>query len=78
MELDCVSPLKTLLNSSTPAWTESAITLLSTLSAHPPNNVSKWHFVSRFSFTKNMVYGVLYHSMSVKMDGRCIDNISLV
>ncbi|XP_076013705.1 uncharacterized protein LOC143006231 [Genypterus blacodes] len=37
MELDCVSPLKALLNSSTPAWTESAITLLSTLSAHPPN-----------------------------------------
>ncbi|XP_051251872.1 uncharacterized protein LOC127361353 [Dicentrarchus labrax] len=35
MELDCVLPLKALLKTSSP---ESAITLLSTLSAHPPNN----------------------------------------
>lgn len=39
MELDCVLPLKALLKTSTPMWTESAITLLSTLSAHPQNNV---------------------------------------
>ncbi|XP_033499573.2 uncharacterized protein LOC117267656 [Epinephelus lanceolatus] len=38
VELDCVLPLKALLKMSTPVWTESAITLLSTLSAHPPNN----------------------------------------
>lgn len=38
MELDCVSPLMSLLKSSSP---ESAITLLSTLSAHPPNNVRR-------------------------------------
>ncbi|XP_029901003.1 vacuolar protein 8-like [Myripristis murdjan] len=38
MELDCTSPLKAQLNSSTSSWTESAITLLSTLSAHSPNN----------------------------------------
>ncbi|XP_047467929.1 vacuolar protein 8-like [Mugil cephalus] len=38
MELDCVLPLKALLKTSTPMWTESAITLLSTLSAHPQNN----------------------------------------
>ncbi|XP_028251424.1 uncharacterized protein LOC114427521 [Parambassis ranga] len=38
MELDCLLPLKALLTSSTPVWTESALTLLSTLSAHPPNN----------------------------------------
>uniref|UniRef100_UPI003AAEE6D7 uncharacterized protein isoform X1 n=1 Tax=Centroberyx gerrardi TaxID=166262 RepID=UPI003AAEE6D7 len=38
MELECVLPLKALLNSPTAAWTESAITLLSMLSAHPPNN----------------------------------------
>lgn len=36
MELDCVSPLKALLKTSSP---ESALTLLSALSAHPPNNV---------------------------------------
>ncbi|XP_070776613.1 uncharacterized protein [Enoplosus armatus] len=35
MDLDCVFPLKALLKTSSP---ESAITLLSTLSAHPPNN----------------------------------------
>ncbi|XP_073340594.1 uncharacterized protein [Pagrus major] len=35
MELDCVSPLKALLKTSSP---ESAIALLSALSAHPPNN----------------------------------------
>ncbi|XP_060918965.1 uncharacterized protein LOC132993255 [Labrus mixtus] len=35
MELDCVLPLKALLKTSSP---ESAITLLSTLSAHPPNH----------------------------------------
>nr|XP_046268781.1 vacuolar protein 8-like [Scatophagus argus] len=35
MELDCVLPLKALLKTSAP---ESAITLLSALSAHPPNN----------------------------------------
>lgn len=40
MELDCVLPLKALLSSSAPARAESAITLLSTLSAHPPNTVS--------------------------------------
>ncbi|XP_044230260.1 vacuolar protein 8-like [Thunnus albacares] len=38
MELDCVLPLKALLKTSTPAWTESALTLLSALSGHPPNN----------------------------------------
>ncbi|XP_078134169.1 uncharacterized protein LOC144535515 isoform X2 [Sander vitreus] len=38
MELDCVLPLKALLKTSSPVWTESAITLLSALSAHPPNN----------------------------------------
>ncbi|KAK2826548.1 hypothetical protein Q5P01_020762 [Channa striata] len=38
VELDCVLPLKALLKTSTPAWTEPAITLLSALSAHPPNN----------------------------------------
>ncbi|KAL7379534.1 hypothetical protein ABVT39_000880 [Epinephelus coioides] len=38
VELDCVLPLKALLKMSSPVWTESAITLLSTLSAHPPNN----------------------------------------
>lgn len=37
MELDCMLPLKTLLKSSTPMWVESSLTLLSTLSAHPPN-----------------------------------------
>lgn len=35
MELDCVLPLKALLKTSP----ESAVTLLSALSAHPPNNV---------------------------------------
>lgn len=35
MELDCVLPLKALLKTCP----ESAITLLSALSAHPPNNV---------------------------------------
>ncbi|KAM8737893.1 uncharacterized protein AB9X84_022793 isoform 3-T3 [Acanthopagrus schlegelii] len=35
MELDCVWPLKALLKTSSP---ESALTLLSALSAHPPNN----------------------------------------
>ncbi|KAG7509862.1 vacuolar protein 8-like [Solea senegalensis] len=38
MELDCVLPLKTLLKTSTAAFTEPAVTLLSALSAHPPNN----------------------------------------
>ncbi|KAM8913701.1 LOW QUALITY PROTEIN: uncharacterized protein AB9W97_005864 [Spinachia spinachia] len=38
MELDCVLPLKALLKNSSPACRESAITLLSALSAHPPNN----------------------------------------
>ncbi|XP_034419539.1 vacuolar protein 8-like [Cyclopterus lumpus] len=38
MELDCVLPLKALLKKSSPVWRESAVTLLSTLSAHPPNN----------------------------------------
>ncbi|XP_059209892.1 uncharacterized protein LOC131988697 [Centropristis striata] len=38
MELDCVLPLKALLKTSSPMWTESAVTLLSALSAHPPNN----------------------------------------
>ncbi|KAA8581922.1 hypothetical protein FQN60_008662 [Etheostoma spectabile] len=38
MELDCVLPLKALLKTSSPVWTESAITLLSALSAHPPTN----------------------------------------
>ncbi|XP_054470267.1 uncharacterized protein LOC129103706 [Anoplopoma fimbria] len=38
MELDCVLPLKALLKNSSPVWTESAITLLSALSAHTPNN----------------------------------------
>ncbi|XP_068437192.1 uncharacterized protein [Clinocottus analis] len=37
MELDCVFPLKALLKNSSPVWRESAITLLSALSAHPPN-----------------------------------------
>lgn len=37
MELNCVLPLKDLLKSSSAAWTESALTLLSTLCAHPPN-----------------------------------------
>lgn len=36
MDLDCVSPLKALLKTSSP---ESALALLSALSAHPPNNV---------------------------------------
>lgn len=36
MELDCVLPLKALMKTSSP---ESAVTLLSALSAHPPNNV---------------------------------------
>ncbi|XP_070698356.1 uncharacterized protein [Pempheris klunzingeri] len=35
MELDCVLPLKVLLKTSSP---EPALTLLSALSAHPPNN----------------------------------------
>lgn len=39
MELDCLLPLKALLKASTPVWIEPAITLLSALSAHPPNNV---------------------------------------
>lgn len=39
MELDCVLPLKALLKSSTSLWIESALTLLSTLSAHPSNTV---------------------------------------
>ena len=39
MELDSVLPLKALLKTSSPVWTESAVTLLSALSAHPPNNV---------------------------------------
>ncbi|KAM4542073.1 uncharacterized protein PAE49_018842 isoform 2-T2 [Odontesthes bonariensis] len=38
MELNCVLPLKALLKTSTPMWIESALTLLSTLSVHPPNN----------------------------------------
>ncbi|XP_026195218.1 vacuolar protein 8-like [Anabas testudineus] len=38
MELDCVLPLKALLKASAAVWTEPAITLLSALSAHPPNN----------------------------------------
>ncbi|TNN44022.1 Vacuolar protein 8 [Liparis tanakae] len=38
MELDCVLPLKALLKKSSPAWRESAVMLLSSLSAHPPNN----------------------------------------
>ncbi|XP_040056199.2 uncharacterized protein LOC120833278 [Gasterosteus aculeatus] len=38
MELDCVLPIKALLKSSSPACRESAVTLLSALSAHPPNN----------------------------------------
>nr|XP_020463709.1 vacuolar protein 8-like [Monopterus albus] len=38
MELDCVLPLKALLRTSTPIWTESALTFLSVLSAYPPNN----------------------------------------
>ncbi|XP_042078330.1 vacuolar protein 8 isoform X2 [Haplochromis burtoni] len=37
MELDCVLPLKALLKTSTSVWIESALTLLSTLSAHPSN-----------------------------------------
>ncbi|KAM6912222.1 uncharacterized protein FYW49_010730 [Xenentodon cancila] len=36
MALDCVSPLKALLRTSSPAGVESALTLLSALSAHPP------------------------------------------
>lgn len=36
MELDCVLPLKALIKSSSP---EPALSLLSVLSAHPPNNV---------------------------------------
>ncbi|XP_011612185.2 vacuolar protein 8-like isoform X1 [Takifugu rubripes] len=36
MELDCVLPLKVLMKSSSP---EPALSLLSVLSAHPPNNV---------------------------------------
>ncbi|XP_056282561.1 uncharacterized protein LOC130201529 [Pseudoliparis swirei] len=38
MELDCVLPLKALLKKSSSAWRESAVTLLSSLSAHPSNN----------------------------------------
>ncbi|XP_040915825.1 ankyrin and armadillo repeat-containing protein isoform X2 [Toxotes jaculatrix] len=38
MELDCVLPLKALLKTSAAVWTEPAVTLLSALSAHPPNN----------------------------------------
>ncbi|KAM7403457.1 hypothetical protein PAMA_004084 [Pampus argenteus] len=38
MERDYVLPLKTLLTTSTPMGTESALTLMSALSAHPPNN----------------------------------------
>ncbi|KAK9534081.1 hypothetical protein VZT92_009154 [Zoarces viviparus] len=38
MELDCLVPLKALLKNSSPVRRESAITLLSALSAHPPNN----------------------------------------
>ncbi|XP_008285681.1 vacuolar protein 8-like [Stegastes partitus] len=37
-EFDCVLPLKALLKTSTPEWIESGLALLSTLSAHPPNN----------------------------------------
>ncbi|XP_028995216.1 uncharacterized protein LOC114848660 isoform X2 [Betta splendens] len=37
MELEWVLPLKGLLKDSAPVWTEPAITLLSDLSAHPPN-----------------------------------------
>lgn len=36
MELDCVLPLKVLVKSASP---EPALSLLSVLSAHPPNNV---------------------------------------
>ncbi|KAM9709011.1 uncharacterized protein ACNS7B_001115 isoform 2-T2 [Menidia menidia] len=38
MELNSVQPLRALLRTSAPVWIESALTLLSTLSAHPPNN----------------------------------------
>ncbi|GLD47816.1 vacuolar protein 8-like protein [Lates japonicus] len=38
MELDCVLPLKALLKTSTAVCTEPAVTLLSALSAHPPNH----------------------------------------
>ncbi|KAM6916846.1 uncharacterized protein PEZ65_012772 [Lycodopsis pacificus] len=38
MELDCLVPLKALLKNSSPVRRESAVTLLSALSAHPPNN----------------------------------------
>uniref|UniRef100_A0A3B4U0M3 Vacuolar protein 8 n=2 Tax=Seriola dumerili TaxID=41447 RepID=A0A3B4U0M3_SERDU len=38
MELDCVLPLKALLKTSTAVWAKPAVTLLSVLSAHPPNN----------------------------------------
>ncbi|XP_014824448.1 PREDICTED: vacuolar protein 8-like [Poecilia mexicana] len=37
MELNCVLPLKSLLKSSNTAWMQSALTLLCTLTAHPPN-----------------------------------------
>ncbi|XP_017157930.1 vacuolar protein 8-like isoform X2 [Poecilia reticulata] len=37
MELNCVLPLKSLLKSSNAAWMQSALTLLCTLTAHPPN-----------------------------------------
>ncbi|XP_029349023.1 vacuolar protein 8-like [Echeneis naucrates] len=38
MELDCAVPLKALLKTSTVMWAEPAISLLSALSARPPNN----------------------------------------
>ncbi|XP_018559221.1 ankyrin and armadillo repeat-containing protein [Lates calcarifer] len=38
MDLDCVLPLKALLKTSTAVCTEPAVTLLSALSAHPPNH----------------------------------------
>ncbi|XP_029317274.1 vacuolar protein 8-like [Cottoperca gobio] len=38
MELDCVLPLLVLLKTPSPVGTESAVTLLSALSAHTPNN----------------------------------------
>ncbi|XP_041828397.1 vacuolar protein 8-like [Melanotaenia boesemani] len=37
MELNCVLPLKALLKTATPVWIDSALTLLSTLTAHPSN-----------------------------------------
>lgn len=56
MELNCSSPLKVLLRTSTGVGRESALALLSALSAHPPNRVRGKTTIKWFSPSAVPVY----------------------